>query len=919
VARIAFFGAGYAGLVSGACLAELGHTVVIRDVVPERIEALRAGKMPFYEPGLGELVAKNSERLAFTLAMEEAVAGSEFLFVCVGTPPTPSGDADLSNVWSVIEALPQDLGPAVLVMKSTVPVGTGEKVRAALDARGLGHVGYASCPEFLAEGSAVRDFMESDRIVVGSFEDADGDGVEALHEPLGAPVVRMDVPSAEMVKLAANAYLATRISFINEIANVCELVGADVEQVARGMGLDRRIGTHYLRAGLGYGGSCLVGEETVLVRHDGRTCLVALEQLFQKLADDPDEVLVHPEGLEVLSWREGATVPEFMPVAFATRRRYEGEILEVKTKMGRRLRCTSDHPFITADADGRTRVKVAAELTVEDWLPLAQNAPTTSPGGPPELDVLAGVAAAGLGPSDVIVRPPREELDAVGVAGVRAAITPLGHPRGAAVRAHDITRAGALRLHELEAVGLSLEGAALGTARNGTYVPPSIRAEEAFWRIVGLYVAEGHCTIDGSRRRLRWSFHPDGELDLVDEVLTFWRSLGVKATVRHFPTTTAVVVSSRLLAAWWTNVLGLGRNCYEQRIPDRIWGEPEEHKRALLAGLWRGDGSWSFVGGGPSVVLEYGTVSRELADGIVRLLGDLGIVASLKIGRTARSTCDTFWVRVSGADQVESMLELVHARDRESIEASIARQSKRIAPTGFRRHHANAAWVRVTRTTSMPFAGSVYSLEVPGNHAFVTTGGLAVHNCFPKDMSFLKLLAGNSGYHFHLVTAVMEVNELQMRRPVAKLQKHLGPLRGKRIALLGLAFKPHTDDLREAPSRVLTSRLLAEGAEVVAWDPVVDATGALGGIELAGTVADAVRGADAAVVVTEWPELRDVPWVELRGTMRTPLVIDARNHLDAGALGAAGYAYEGMGRAASPFASLPETQESESVRKLVSE
>jgi UDPglucose 6-dehydrogenase len=423
MARIAFFGAGYAGLVSGACLAELGHSVVIRDVVPQRIEALQTGRVPFHEPGVEELLARNAERLRFTLSMEEAVAGSEFLFVCVGTPPTASGDADLSAVWSVVDALPPDLGRAVLVMKSTVPVGTGEKVRAALDARGLAHVGYASCPEFLAEGSAVRDFMEADRVVVGSFEDADGDGVEALHEPLGAPVVRMDVASAEMVKLAANAYLATRVSFINEIANVCELVGADVEQVARGMGLDRRIGTHYLRAGIGYGGSC-----------------------------------------------------------------------------------------------------------------------------------------------------------------------------------------------------------------------------------------------------------------------------------------------------------------------------------------------------------------------------------------------------------------------------------------------------------------------------------------FPKDMSFLKLLAGNSGYHFHVVTAVMEVNELQMRRPVAKLRKHLGSLAGKRVALLGLAFKANTDDLREAPSTVLTARLVAEGADVVAWDPVVDAGSVLPGIEFASSPAEALRGADAAIVVTEWPELRDLPWAELRDVMRTPVVIDGRNHLDADALRAHGFAYEGMGR-----------------------
>src|SRR3954447_11537777 len=401
MARIAFFGAGYAGLVSGACLADLGHEVVIRDVSAERIEALKAGDVPFFEPGLAEVLERNRGRLSFTLSMEEAVDGSGFLFVCVGTPPTASGDANLSAVWSVIEELPAGLEDVVLVMKSTVPVGTGEKVRAELDRRGLSGIGYASCPEFLAEGTAVRDFMECDRVVVGSFEDADGDAVAALHDKLGAPVARMDVASAEMVKLAANAYLATRISFINEIANVCELVGADVEQVATGMGHDSRIGPRYLRAGLGYGGSC-----------------------------------------------------------------------------------------------------------------------------------------------------------------------------------------------------------------------------------------------------------------------------------------------------------------------------------------------------------------------------------------------------------------------------------------------------------------------------------------FPKDISFLKLLAGNSGYNFQLLNSVIQVNELQMRRPIGKLQRHLGSLRGRRIAILGLAFKPDTDDLREAPSIVLASRLIAEGAEVSAWDPVADASGLLRGVTYADSALEAMRGADGAVLVTEWPELRDVQWAEVKQVMRTPLVVD---------------------------------------------
>src|SRR5581483_7182834 len=258
MANIAVFGAGYAGLVTGVCFSELGHNVAIRDVVPEKIHRLRSGKAPIFEPGLEDLMERNDERLTYTLDLAEALEGAGFFFVCVGTPPTYSGDADLSAVWSVIDELARagKETHGTLVMKSTVPVGTGEKVRAALDARGLTHVGYVSCPEFLAEGTAVRDFLNPDRIVIGAWESADADAVESLHRGLDAEVVKTDVYSAEMVKLAANAYLGTRISFINEIANVCELVGADVEQVARAMGLDRRIGTHYLRAGIGYGGSC---------------------------------------------------------------------------------------------------------------------------------------------------------------------------------------------------------------------------------------------------------------------------------------------------------------------------------------------------------------------------------------------------------------------------------------------------------------------------------------------------------------------------------------------------------------------------------------------------------------------------------------------------------------------------------------
>jgi len=435
--KIGIFGAGWVGLVTGACFADLGHDVVIRDIVPERIESLQAGRVPFHEPGVEELLARNEGRLTFTTEVSD-LAGCAALFVCVGTPPTYTGDADLTAVWHVIDELPVPDERTLLVMKSTVPVGTGEKVRAALESRGLSHVGYVSNPEFLAEGNAVKDFMEPDRVVVGSFTQADGELVVSLYEPLGAPIVRTDVASAEMIKLAANAFLMTRISFINEIANVCEATGADVVKVAEGIGLDHRLGPHFLRAGIGWGGSC-----------------------------------------------------------------------------------------------------------------------------------------------------------------------------------------------------------------------------------------------------------------------------------------------------------------------------------------------------------------------------------------------------------------------------------------------------------------------------------------FPKDGVALKQLASNSGYHFQLLSAVIEVNELQKRRVVGKLEKHLGKLRGKTIALLGLAFKPNTDDLREAPSLVLASRLLAEGAEVRAWDPIADARHLLQGVTFCDSVLDAVSGADAAVIVTEWDELRELASEEVRDAMRRPVVIDGRNLLDPETARAAGFVYEGIGRAASALAALPETEEPE--------
>jgi UDPglucose 6-dehydrogenase len=249
---IGVIGVGWVGLVTAACFAELGHEVWARDIVPEKVESLGRGEVPIHEPGLPELVAKNLERLHFTTDIDEVLEHAQLLFVCVDTPPTYSGDADLSRVESVLAELGESDEHA-LVMKSTVPVGTGRSIQ-----RRRPGTGYVSNPEFLKEGSAVQDFMKPDRIVVGADEGSSeyAERVLALYAPLDAPAVNTDVASSEMIKLASNAFLATKISFINEIANVSEELGADVNEVARGMGLDDRIGPKFLRAGIGYGGSC---------------------------------------------------------------------------------------------------------------------------------------------------------------------------------------------------------------------------------------------------------------------------------------------------------------------------------------------------------------------------------------------------------------------------------------------------------------------------------------------------------------------------------------------------------------------------------------------------------------------------------------------------------------------------------------
>jgi len=322
--RIAVIGTGYVGLVSGACFAYLGHEVIGLDIDEEKIERLKKGEVPIYEPGLDKILASALEagRIEFTTDYSYAVRNSDFIFIAVGTPSRPDGSADLSYVKSAYRSIAENIGSGdyrVIVNKSTVPVGTGrwakEFISKILTERGIEEpekrFDVVSNPEFLREGKAVEDFMNPDRVVVGADNREVAGMVASLYEKLQPAILITDLPTAEMIKYASNAFLATKISFINEIANICEKYGADVTVVARGMGLDHRISPHFLRAGCGFGGSCFPKDVKALI-HTGEVAGEDVELLKSVISVNErqkikpvEKLLKHIpnlEGVKVALW-----------------------------------------------------------------------------------------------------------------------------------------------------------------------------------------------------------------------------------------------------------------------------------------------------------------------------------------------------------------------------------------------------------------------------------------------------------------------------------------------------------------------------------------------------------------------------------------------------------------------------------------
>ncbi len=370
--RLAIVGTGYVGLVTGTCFAELGNEVICLDNDGEKIACLNRGESPFYEPQLVEMIVRNQHagRLSFSSDVAAAVAASDVIFIAVGTPMGRDGRADLSAVRSVAAAIGRALnGPKIVVSKSTVPVETGELVSSIIAENSTGEhrVDVVSNPEFLREGSAIADFMQPDRIVIGTNSADAEEAMRELYRSLDAPLVVTDVRTSEMIKYAANAFLATKISFMNEIANICELVNVDVKVVGRGIGHDHRIGTQFMSPGIGYGGSCFPKDVRALEkiaeeRHYDASLLRAVEAVNRRQIDSTYHKIVALLGGDPAGKIIGVLGLSFKPNTDDIREAPALSVIELLLNAGASIRA---HDPIAMDAVRKTygnRIQYCSQL-----------------------------------------------------------------------------------------------------------------------------------------------------------------------------------------------------------------------------------------------------------------------------------------------------------------------------------------------------------------------------------------------------------------------------------------------------------------------------------------------------------------------------------------------------------------------------
>jgi len=908
--NIAVIGTGYVGLVSGACFAEMGHRVICVDNDENKIRMLKKLKMPIYEEGLEDLVKKNvkAKRLFFTTSIKEAMhyggIRTEAVFIAVGTPPREDGSADLSAVEKVSMDVALNMSDYTLVVeKSTVPVETCHWIEKTISRYNKKNIPFDVCsnPEFLKEGVAINDFLKPDRIVIGVPSKRAEELMKKIYAPLSKyPLLICDVKSAELIKHASNSFLSTKISFINAVANICEKTGASVELVAKGMGLDKRIGPDFLKAGIGFGGFCLHPDEVVIVRcPSGKIRLLPISMLYEEIKTS--------DGVwEALSFDSSKNQIHFQPITAISQRLYDGNLLRIKTKMGKEVTVTQDHPILILKSS-LWEIKPASEITITDWLPVFLSIPSS-----PKHISIDLIESFKLRPpsffSMIKVRPRGDK---------RWTLTPLARKKLLEItqrnqsRVYDITLRGkpmSLKEYiELERCGLlnwSHEDIELYTAKgNTTCVPAIIKITDDFCRLLGYLTAEG-CMLEesserGVRERIIFHFH-ESEEEFINDVKYILSEMGIRWTTFHVQQhhTMRILISSRIFAYFLREILHCGRDSYTANVPDIVMVCPNSGRKAFLEGAYRGDGSVYYHRHSPAVTYDFGTVSKNMATGIITLAHSIGIVPSYKTAWQNKSTMPAHFLRISGASQIGLLNGVKGVRHKSEILQRLNLLKRKISPTGYKILSSQAGAVRVTSIEKIPYKGPVYSMEVEKWETFATGSGLILHNCFPKDLEAFYWLSKQKGYDFHLLKAVMAINEEQKKWMVNKVTDELWNLEGKTIALLGLAFKPLTDDMRFAPSIDIVRAFLSKGSKIKAYDPAAmpNAKKIMKDIYFAKDAYDCVKDADCICLITEWKEFAELDFSRVLKLVKHPVLIDGRNFYSPEKMRSLGFIYKSVGR-----------------------
>jgi UDPglucose 6-dehydrogenase len=907
--NICVVGVGYVGLVTGTCFADLGNRVIALDINEKRIENLKNAILPIYEPGLKEVVERNVKagRLNFTTSIDEALKDAEFVFICVGTPEGDSGEADLQYVRMAAESIARHMDhPLIIINKSTVPIGTGDWVAGIIRENQAKPIDFAvvSCPEFLREGSALRDFLNPDRTVLGSTDKQAAHRVAQLHLPLRAPIVVTDLRTAEMIKYASNAFLATRISFINEIANICEALGADVKEVAQGMGYDKRIGHHFLEAGVGYGGSCFEGNETVFALNSPNVAAETLETLFAKSGTpfQGDTVeLITPADKRVLAFDLQTGQPTLADVTAITRRPFTGTMVTIVTSMGRSLRVTADHPVIVRTESGFA-ILPAIDITPGDQLIALTELPAVE--APSTLNLIELLRGTEL-ERDVYVSATDQSF-AEQYARFARHVLPemLRYPheikqnnRMSLLLYRHLSEQGVLRVPPEKLQLYTAKGAA-------TKINAIILVDADLLRLCGYYLAEGFISRDpgrvgrtktAQRDRVGFSFH-ENEAEYIGDLQRILMRYGMKWIERHSTHAITTLVSSRVFAWLFRDVLKCGTRSNDKSLPRLAFNVSPELRYELIRGAFSGDGAVTPVQDGKNLMLEYATVSKPLADGMTLLLQTLGIVPSIRYRWMNKSTQPAYILRVSGYAQLATLVGVFGDKHRAQIEAVLAGYQRHIKQRGFTRLGSYAA-LTVQAVEYEDVQTTVYSLET-STGTLIASSGLIAHNCFPKDVNALAYMAQVHGTHPQLLHSVMGINSTQRKNIILKLEDMLGNLQGKRIGLLGLAFKENTDDIRESPALDIAEALNELGAKVRGYDPVAmdNVSRVAPYIELCEDPYILADGCDALVITTPWNEFKSLDMSQICEAMEQPIMIDGRNLYDPVLMRNMGFRYRGVGR-----------------------